>query len=282
MTDNERTIVLYHANCPDGFAAAWACWKALGDTAEYMPCSYGQEPPDVTDADVYIVDFSFKRPVMKAMAAKAHLITVLDHHVTAEQDLDNLDKEHPNFFYTFDMNRSGATIAWEHFHGDTPCWLVDYAEDRDLWRHKLPRSREVNAYLQSAPRSFEAYSEANFVGPERVAQWGEGCLVWMRYYVDSVKKGARRMRFMGHDNIPVVNAPYTATSEVVGELAEDAPFAVGWHVRGDGQVAYSLRSRGDFNVAELAQTMGGGGHVKAAGFQSLRLPMQLPMQLEAP
>jgi oligoribonuclease NrnB/cAMP/cGMP phosphodiesterase (DHH superfamily) len=172
----------------------------------------------------------------------------------------------------FDMERSGATLAWARMHGDKPCWLVDYAEDRDLWRHKLPRSREVNAYLSAAPKTFAAYDKAFEAGPDVVAGWGEGCLTWIRYYVDSVKQLHRRMPFLGYDDIPVVNAPYTATSEVVGELAEDALFAVGWHVRADGKVVYSLRSRGDFSVEALAKTMGGGGHVKAAGFQSSKTP----------
>ncbi len=120
-----------------------------------------------------------------------------------------------------------------------------------------------------------SYTRAWEAGPDAVRGWGEGCLTWIRYYVDSVKGCARRMRFMGHDDIPVVNAPYTATSEVVGELAEDALFAVGWHARADGGVVYSLRSRGDFSVAALALTVGGGGHVNAAGFHSTRLPHEL-------
>lgn len=268
-----RKMVLYHANCPDGFAAAWSCWKALGDTAEYIPCSYGDDPPDVTDALVYIVDFSFKRAVLTAMAERAARIIVLDHHATAQADLADLVL--PNVEVVFDMQRSGATLAWQRFHGTHPCWLVNYAEDRDLWRHKLPGTKEINAYLQAAPRSFEAYERAFEAGPDAVTGWGVGCLVWVRYYVDSVKALARPMRFLGHDNIPVVNAPYTATSEVVGELAESAPFAAGWHVRADGRVVYSLRSRGDFNVAELASSVGGGGHVKAAGFSSTKLPTDL-------
>lgn len=269
------TTVLYHGNCPDGFAAAWAAWMNLGDSAEYVACSYGDAPPDVTKKDVVIVDFSFKRQVMKELAARANTVLVLDHHVTAQQDLDGLEAELDNVTVVFDMERSGATLSWKHFHGMTKCWLVDYAEDRDLWRHKLHLSKEINAYLQAGPRTFEAYTAAFEAGPERVAGWGVGCLTWMRYYVDSVKGCVRRLRFLGHDDIPVVNAPYTATSEVVGELAEDALFAVGWHVRGNGSVAYSLRSRGDFNVAELAKVCGGGGHAKAAGFNVNLLPHAL-------
>lgn len=270
-----KTLVLYHANCPDGFAAAWAAWRALGDDAEYIPCSYGHEPPDVTGARVFIVDFSFKRDVMFKLLYQAETITLLDHHITAQQDLADL--EHPRFFFTFDMNKSGATLTWEHFHGDEPCWIVKYAEDRDLWRHALPRTKEVNAYLQAGPKNLRAYDTCYRLGMEAVADMGAGCLAWMRYYIDATKECARRMPFLGHADIPVVNAPYTATSEVVGELAEldGVPFAVGWHQRSSGQVVYSLRSRGDFDVSAIAVLMGGGGHRKAAGFSSERFPWEL-------
>ena len=43
-----KTLVLYHANCPDGFGAALAAWKHFGNEAEYVPVQYGKEPPDVS------------------------------------------------------------------------------------------------------------------------------------------------------------------------------------------------------------------------------------------
>lgn len=59
------------------------------------------------------------------------------------------------------------------------------------------------------------------------------------------------------------------SSELVGKLAEGpVPFAVGWFQRGDGKYAYSLRSRGEYDVSKLAVRYGGGGHRNAAGFQS--------------
>jgi len=60
-----KTQVLYHANCPDGFCAAWAAYTVFGDDAEYLPVQYGQDPPDVAGNRVYIVDFSYKREVMR-------------------------------------------------------------------------------------------------------------------------------------------------------------------------------------------------------------------------
>ena len=60
-TTPRRTLVLYHANCNDGFGAAWAAYTHpdLGPEAEYVPVQYGDTPPDVTEAMVYILDFSF-------------------------------------------------------------------------------------------------------------------------------------------------------------------------------------------------------------------------------
>ena len=268
-----KPIILYHAKCPDGIASAWAAWKKLGTSAEYQPVQYGEQPPDVTGRDVYIVDFSFPRQVLLDMAEKANRVTLLDHHKTAEADLKDL--EHPKLEIHFDMNKSGATLTWGHFFGGEPCWLVQYAEDRDLWRHALPGSKEVNAYLQALPHDFGTLSQVFEKGLEAAKEAGIGCLTWVRYYVDSTKKLSYQARFLGYDSIPVVNAPYTAISEVVGELSEGHPFAMGWHVREDGKIVYSLRSRGDFDVSALAKTCGGGGHKNAAGFTLDLFPWNL-------
>jgi hypothetical protein len=80
-------LCIYHGNCQDGFGAAWTVRHALGDRVEFYPGIYQNEPPDVTGRDVIIVDFSYKRPVIEAMALKAHSILILDHHKSAVADL---------------------------------------------------------------------------------------------------------------------------------------------------------------------------------------------------
>ena len=39
----EPTVVLYHADCADGFGAAWALWKKYPD-AQYLPVEHGHPP----------------------------------------------------------------------------------------------------------------------------------------------------------------------------------------------------------------------------------------------
>lgn len=109
-----KKICIYHGNCADGFGAAVAVRMALGaDSVDFHPGVYQTPPPDVTGRDVIIVDFSYKRDVMIEMAEQAKSILILDHHKSAEADLKDLPA---NVSAHFDMTRSGAVMAWQHFH----------------------------------------------------------------------------------------------------------------------------------------------------------------------
>lgn len=257
------TLVLYHGNCIDGFTAAWVAWRHFGDKAEYVPLQYGSggadvEVPDVTGRDVIMVDFCTGREQLLRLHAAAASFHVLDHHKTAEAACAGLD------FCTFDMNKSGAMLAQDYFCR-IPNWLVSYVQDRDLWRFHLPNSKEINAYISAQPQSFERWSEMHENGEAVAAIGGRGVLAFIDRYVGEMCDQARAQEFAGYV-VPVVNAPYINTSELVGKLAETALFAVGWFQRGDGKYQYSLRSRGDFDVSEIAKRYGGGGHKNAAGF----------------
>lgn len=263
-----KRIVIYHGGCIDGFTSAWVAWKKYGDAAEYVPASYGDAPPDVVGRDVLIVDFSYPRPALLEMEAAAASIRVLDHHKTAQDALRMLD------FCVFDMERSGAGLAWDHLHPEERRpWLVDYVEDHDLWRFKLPASKAVNSYVGAVPRGDMAIWDnlANRNVGE-VALMGAAVEMKVDSYVADMCRQARLLTVVGHIDIPVVNAPYINTSELVGKLAESAPFAVGWYQRSDGKYAYSLRSRGEFDVSALAKKFGGGGHKNAAGFVADSFP----------
>lgn len=262
-----KALVLYHGGCTDGFAAAWVAWLSLGVSAEYVPVSYGHAGadvvvPDLSGRDVYVLDFCMSRDQLLRMHAVAKSLRVLDHHKTAEEACRGLD------FCTFDMQRSGARLAWDHFFGAHTPWLVSYVEDRDLWRHALPMSREVNAYVRLQPQEFAAWSAMLRAGVGEAAACGRSVLMATDSYVAAMVPHARVQTFAGHEGVLVVNAGPVHVSELAGRLAESAPFGVAWFQRGDGLYQYSLRSRRDFDVAAIAERYGGGGHKNAAGFSS--------------
>jgi hypothetical protein len=105
-----RPLVIYHNPCLDGFTAAWACWLKYPD-AEFVPSVHGQAPPDCTGRKVYLLDFSYKRPVLETMSLVAEKIIILDHHKTAQADLHDFGFG-SNISSVFDMEKSGARLAW--------------------------------------------------------------------------------------------------------------------------------------------------------------------------
>jgi uncharacterized protein len=264
-----------HGGCRDGFCAAWVCKTALeAQDPEFHEGYYGQAPPDVAGRDVVIVDFSYPLPEMQQIAKQAKSVLVLDHHVSAKEALASFAGD--NVHVTFDMNKSGARLAWDHyFPGLGPPWLVAYVEDRDLWRFALKNSKEVNAWISVLPFEFDMWSYQSRHDAASAATQGGAVVAKMNQYVREVSKNARLVSF--HDQVvPLVNAPQTDISELLDRLRQGHPFAIGWWQRGDGKFQYSLRSK-DYDVSRVAKAYGGGGHRNAAGFESDNLIPMVPV-----
>lgn len=273
-----RTVVLYHAGCYDGFGAAWAAWRKFGEEATYLPVKYGDPFPDVAwDCDLYIVDFSYPRNVLESRALDPSYcinvtdLRVLDHHKTAQADLAGLP------FCTFDMNKSGARLAWEYFHGASVPELILYIEDRDLWRFALPGSREAAMYLRAEPFDFRRWNDLKwkfgYDFDDQVLRDGAAMLRLERQQVDLMCRQFVWIELGGH-RVPAANATvfFSEVGDRLCELHPDAPFAAYWMDRGDGKRQWGLRSRGGCDVAAVAKLYGGGGHAAAAGFVEVMTP----------
>lgn len=267
-------LVIYHDHCMDGFTAAWVVNRALAGECELLPASYSSPAPNVQGRDVLIVDFSYPRTELLRMAAEARSLLVLDHHKTAEEALADLP------FATFDSERSGAGLAWDHFFPgvDRP-WLVAFVEDRDLWRFALPGSRAINAYLRAIEPSLRAWDDLHRIEwvrdkntPfEQLIGHGSAILAHIEQTARRTAERAGSAELAGHV-VPIVNAGPELASEVGNLLSRAAPFAIVWSQDATGVYHYSLRSSREFaehvDVAEVARALGGGGHRHAAGFTS--------------
>ena len=263
------SLVLYHDNCPDGFTAAWAAWKKLfSSQAEYRGINYSDPvPPDVDGKDVFLVDFSFSLERMHELTSRAASVTVYDHHKTALADSLHW-KTHRT---VFDMDRSGAGITWDELHGAPRPKLIDYVEDRDLWRWALPESRIVSEYIFSVERTFEKWDkladeiESNF---EKIIDRGMILLENNRVRVATVCRNARMLGFNGI-MIPIVNSCWdmSGIGEHLCQQFPDAPCG-GYYFDRKGKRQWGFRSRGEFDVSALCKKYGGGGHKAAAGFES--------------
>lgn len=291
-------LCIYHANCMDGFTAAWVVARAFSGI-ELYPASYGDAPPDVTGKTVLIVDFSYPHDVLVAMGQVAESVTVLDHHKSAAEALMPFEAG-PIQYDTpfdagvkvrahFDMEKSGARLVWEYLYGrvgDAVPPIVAYTEDRDLWRWALPYSRAINAALGSYAQSLPKWDSLNLdlrTSPlqmeptERdrytlVAE-GEAILRQRDKDIDAIVGASKREMRIGGHLVEVANVPFYLASEAGERMSAYKPFSATYYDTADGRV-FSLRSmqggEHSLDVSAIAKAYGGGGHRHAAGFKAPR------------
>lgn len=268
-----KHLVLYHSNCYDGFGAAYAAWKSMGDGADYVPVAYGYPPPDYSNYDkIYIVDFSYDAKDIIKMS-ELHKVILLDHHKTALEKLgDLISNPGPNETIVFDMEKSGAMLSWNWFFPLLePPPLIQHIQDRDLWAFKLDGSKEIHAALVSYPMDFRLWDSFD------IAQLLSEGVALTRMYKNLVENICKKPWFadIGGYRVPVVNTTI-AWSEVGEYLAlkyPESPFAASF-TEFEDQTMWSLRSRNDFDVSVVAKKFGGGGHKNAAGFKITKAPPQ--------
>lgn len=297
MGDYKPDIVIYHDHCADGFGAAWACWMRWRDACQYIPASYQQPPPDVTGKHVLIVDFSYKADVLREMGRVAKSVIILDHHKTAQADLSEwqIDDVAGNFWAgdnpmalvhlnddfigqpiaaLFDMQKSGAVLAWEFCHDEPVPMLLRLIQDRDLWRFTMPETKPFGLWLRSEPFDFErwellAQELSDARDGDRIMTEARAMQKFFDAKVEEIASFATR-RVLCEFNPVVVNCPPMFASEVGHALLDKhptAPFAATYFDAPNGRM-WSLRSRDDReDVSAVAAIFGGGGHRNAAGFK---------------
>ncbi len=288
--NDPQPLVIYHGRrCPDGFGAALAAWLYYGDKAEYLALDHGQvqavaDLPALDGRAVYILDFSFPIDILRAIEERAAKLVMLDHHKSAAEKLTGFACRCG--VVHFDMNKSGARLAWEFFHPAQPIpALLQYIEDRDIWKWEFPESAGFLSALDMEPQDFVRWREIAAYSPAQLdAFMARGVAMDEKYrkLAADIAEGAQPLVFNGIEGL-MVNAPGMFHS-LVGDLmsAQSGTFALMWSA-GSGGVKVGLRAQRNFDCIALAESMGGGGHAQACGFKMEieRLPELLSGRFDA-
>lgn len=269
-TEEKNIVVLYHADCMDGFAAAWAAWTVFANKARYKAVRHYTPIPDFPDnAELYIVDFCYPMDELVVAAQKASKIVVLDHHISAQKEFEAYQKHSvipSNLEVNFNQNHSGCMVVWQYFKGCVePPILLKHIEDHDLWRHQLPNTEEIcKALYLRLPVNFSAFEKIKLSTLQR-----EGDLLVKQQQLNVTRLlKARHGISLNNMKGLAVNAPSMFSSDLGHKLAEKSgTFGLTYSYHGKRKCYdCSLRSIDDFDVSELASVFGGGGHRNAAGF----------------
>lgn len=270
-------VVFYHADCPDGFGAAWALQKFFPEAAgtRYLPLAYGAAvPPEFDGKRLLFVDVSLPRPAFTSLSARAEVF-LLDHHASSAQELGDL----PNTY--FDLSRSGAGLAWDVASaGAARPLLVDLLEDRDLHAMRLVDTELLRA-LDSLPMTFDQWDGfSHSLEQDRPRIEAEATAI-ARYEVRLAERVAQHA-------VPVVqqgangwavNAP-APLADAVSKILLSRPgadFSLTWFFDGAlRRPSCSWRTCPGAPVlaVDLARAHGGGGHPHAAGARLSRETMR--------
>lgn len=285
-----KPLVIYHGIDADGMCSAWIIrqwFRKHNIECDFFPTNYGEPLPKFLNySEIYIADFSYPRDVTKKIALGCGKLVILDHHRTAQEELEGLEEElrseGQDVTIVFDMSRAGCLITWDYFSskkgvifdtpviGDPPIF-VKYCNDYDLWKFSLPNSTEITAAINSFPLTWEAWDYLSQMTEEELLTEGKAIARYRKKMIDFHTSQATLKVVSGH-KIPVVNcSAKTIVSDLGNHLAKDHPFSVSWSQDGNGLYTYSFRSIiGDDNplgidVSTIAKQWGGGGHRLSAG-----------------
>lgn len=304
MEKEIKTFVLYHRKesswCFDGLGAKYAAWRKFGDRATYIPVRYNEPVPQIVldialnldyAVHVFILDFSYPRKTLEDLSEWVDFLQVLDHHITAQKNLEGLAGAH------FDMTKSGAVLAWEYFHPTEPVpQLLLHIQDYDLWKFDLPNTEAVlsgfyhhaqdmsewdrlcgfansqagkdtlGQYVQSMDRvEKDKLIESNL---KALCPIGEEILSYRKSQVHEIIDSVVFIRYKGYKTTLLNSSVYESDlGHTLLTLYPDIDFSLTFQVNAEGKVVLHFRGRkeDELDVSILARELGGGGHRKACG-----------------
>lgn len=228
--------------------------------------------------DVYILDFCYPKETTKELLSISKSLTIIDHHVSMKEVVESV----PQHFFDGTLSHSGAVLAWMYFFPKKPIpKLLQYVEDVDLWRWKLPHSQELSTRLRVFEFEFPIWGRiaSDWESKKRIQKYIEEGKIMLKDENERIKEvveEAEEVEFCGHKTLAANSFHFV--SQIGDRLyTKKPPIAIIWSQK-KNKIHISLRSNGKIDVSKLAAKFGGGGHKTSAGFM-LKLNQKLPWKI---
>lgn len=264
-------IVFYHKNCYDGFASAWVAWKKFKDKAEYIALNYQTPIKNIHTyygKQVYFLDVFPGKKNLEEFKRKCCQITIIDHHLTIKRDIKKI--LHCLFDIKIDMKHSASVLAWKYFFSEKKIpKLLLFIEDMDLWKFKMPFTREILASINLVDYNFQKWSRLikdieDKNKRKKYIEAGKKIIDYQNKIVEQIIQKAKKVK-VGKWKVLAANSSILISEIGEALIKKLPPIAIIWFDAGDER-RISLRSNGKVDVSKIAEKYGGGGHKCAASF----------------
>lgn len=290
-------IVFYHLKDLDGLGSGWTAWrklKNLKNKAEYIGIDYHCDRyTHYKNKTLYFLDLCPQEKTLAFLRQNHNYLILVDHHLSSQKKLKFFDE------YKFDCRRSAAVLSWQYFFPRKKIpQLLSFIEDIDLWKFKLPLSRDINNTLEFYDNNFlanqkNAHSERGATDARfkywntlardmeksaKIKQYGKIGKIISQYQDKLIQKIAAKAKLVkfGGKKVFAVNSSILVSEVGNALVSQKHPFAIIWS-EANQRIWISLRANNAFNVAKIAEKYGGGGHKGAAAF-ILKIDDPLPWQ----
>lgn len=261
--------VMYHFPCSDGFGSYFSARYNIKHKVKYIGIKRGQEIPDISLMNIVVIDFSFDIEQLRKLRNNGNKIMILDHHSSAQE---NLQGEEGVFF---DMNRSGAVLAWNYFTDDPVPYFLELIQDIDLWKFNYKDSEPFNTILCNSSFNYNnylKYLDKNCL--EEAINNGQAIIQYNNNLVNIESKKAKlKLLMTPNDNIfqvKVLNCTsHWLFSKIGDKLTTGTNYvAFLWYYDHESdKYIISLRtSNKSIDVGKIAAEFNGGGHPGASSF----------------
>ena len=291
LKPSDVDVIITHHPCYDGFTAECIARHYYNENYPKKNIIYYQlqvnsyPPHNLEGKNILMIDISFRNDIITNLLPKVRNLLIIDHHKTAEKDLQNLDDK----YKVFHMEYSGAMLAWFYFFPEKiPPLLVEYIQDRDLYTRKMPKTDQFVSWYYTLPFEYENYYKyldedlLKYTISLKGDSYWELNNVHINNSVDySVTKFCRikeKYYLIAYLNSTICK------SDIGNKIFEKYPFidfsAVYSINDTTNSTQFSLRSTCQHvDVSEIATELGGGGHRNACGIKIMHVTNTLPGQI---
>lgn len=223
-------LVIHHAPCDDGEAAAALFWK------QHPQLLFrGLHPKDallteemralVLGKHVVLVDICWGEAVMRKLCDLAAKVLVLDHHVTNQKTMETLLLL-PNLHCVFVMGEPGVSLAWRYLGGNRANIYpaLRYIGMRDVWQHKQCQEAEFFCAAFARPKRWEDWLPYMYgdEATDRLIAQGRVIHAYQQQQLRTMAEKVVHREWQGYW-LAIVNVPFPWISELGELLCEEQP-----------------------------------------------------------
>lgn len=267
-------VIFYHSRDFDGIASGKILQSVVPD-AKMVGYHYGEPYEMPTDCVVFMADVSLPMEEMVQMAKQNKTFTWIDHHKSAIDDFYALTEVPDNLITRLQVGLGACALCWEHRNmllgkENTPMpYGLELLAKYDVWLKDADweSAQALQFGIQAVGTDLDSFPEDVFDFPMPYIQSGFAIQSYAKGQYALHAKRAFVVTYGGY-RILALNTDISNSAvfeSVYNEEEHDLmmPFrfdGTKWH--------FSLYTTKEIDCSEIAKVFGGGGHAKAAGFQS--------------